>query len=89
MTHSAKMTDAEVIGHLRQDSDFNELRKLFMSGYASIEQAMSQRTVPSAIEVRRMEFEAVEKILRKAGVGESRIEEFLSVPTAAPGAEGP
>lgn len=56
-------TDAEVMAELRSDSRLNKARQIFSSRAAGIEQAGMQRRPPGPIEVRRMEFEAVEAII--------------------------
>lgn len=85
-----KMTDAEIMDHLRANSEFSALRQIFSSAYAAIEQAAEQRRPPSPIEVRRMEFEAVERILRKAGVDGERLAGLLRSPSAVEtGTSGP
>jgi hypothetical protein len=58
-----RMTDAEILKHLGTSSNLNEARKKFSSWTARIEQALSQATPISPIELRRMEFEAVEEIV--------------------------
>jgi hypothetical protein len=59
-----RRTDAEVMALLRDnDSPLNKARAQFSFGCARIEQAGQQRNPPSPIEMRRMEFEAVEKML--------------------------
>jgi hypothetical protein len=56
------MTDAEVMELLRGDSALNKARRVFSSACARIEQAGNQRTPLDPIEMRRMEFEAVQQI---------------------------
>ena len=58
----SKRTDAEVLELLRGNSALNKARQIFSGAYGQIEQAHQQRSPPGPIEVRRMEFEAVEKI---------------------------
>ena len=62
------MTDQEVMAELRSDSPLNRARAAFSGAAARIEQAAMQRRPPGAIEVRRMEFEAVRKIIAAAGL---------------------
>lgn len=62
------MTDDEVMRELRADTPLNRARKAFSGGAAAIEQAQMQRRKPSPVEVRRMEFEAVRRILSAYGV---------------------
>lgn len=57
-----RRTDAEVMELLRGDSALNKARQVFGSASAQIEQAGQQRHSLPPIEMRRMEFEAVEKI---------------------------
>ena len=61
------MTDEEVMAELKTDSPLNRARAEFSFGAARIEQAGMQHKPPSPIDVRRMEFEAVRKILMAAG----------------------
>ena len=56
------MTDNEVIELLRGDSPLNKARQIFSSYSAMIEQGYQQRKPIGPIEMRRLEFEAVEKI---------------------------
>jgi hypothetical protein len=58
----ARRTDAEVMALLRSDSPLNKARMVFSSASASIEQAGQQRDPLPPVEMRRLEFEAVEKI---------------------------
>ena len=58
------MTDEECMKELRSDSTFNAARQKFSSWSAKIEQAQSQRQALSPVEMRKMEFEAVEAIVR-------------------------
>ena len=62
-----KMTDAEVMSLLRSDSLWNKARAVFSSAAAEIDQAGRQRKAPGPVEVRRMEFEAVRRILLVLG----------------------
>jgi hypothetical protein len=57
------MSDDEVMKELQSESPLNRARKVFSSESARIEQAGQQRTGLSPIEMRRMEFDAVRKIL--------------------------
>ena len=61
-------TDSEVMALMRSDTPLNRARAAFSSAYGQIEQAGMQRTRPGPIEIRRMEFEAVESILKAAGL---------------------
>jgi hypothetical protein len=56
------VTDDEVIAELRSDSALNKARQQFSSWSARIEQRGQQRKPLSAIEMRRMEFQAVQAI---------------------------
>ena len=57
------MTDQEVVAELRGTSRLNKARQEFSSARARIEQAGQQHKPLTPIELRRLEFEAVEKIL--------------------------
>lgn len=57
------MTDEETLSAINADTPLNRARKVFSFESARIEQALMQRRPPSPIEVRRMEFEAVGKII--------------------------
>jgi hypothetical protein len=63
------MTDEWVLAELRSDSRLNAARKEFSAACGRIEQAYAQRKPPSPIEVRRMEFDAVTRIVAAAVVG--------------------
>lgn len=56
-------TDNEVMKELKSNSAFNKARQKFSSWSAKIEQAGQQRRPLTAIEMRRMEFEAVKEII--------------------------
>lgn len=56
------MTDDECIALLRGNSRLNQARQVFSSYSARIEQAQAQRKPLSPVEMRKLEFEAVEKI---------------------------
>ena len=58
------MNDDEVMRELRSNSPWNKARQVFSSESARIEQAAAQRTPLTPVEMRRMEFEAVQKIRR-------------------------
>jgi len=62
------MTDKEVMDLLRGTSRWNTARAVFSGESARIEQAGMQRSPPSSIEIRRMEFEAVKKIATALGI---------------------
>ena len=57
-----RRTDQEVMELLRGNSPLNRARQEFSSACGRIDQAGHQRTPLSPIEMRRMEFEAVERI---------------------------
>lgn len=57
------MTDKEVMEALRADTALNRARAVFSSECAKIEQAGMQRRPAGPIEIRRMEFEAVKRII--------------------------
>lgn len=58
----ARRTDDEVMALLRSADPLNKARMVFSSWAAKIEQARQQREPLPPVEMRRMEFEAVEKI---------------------------
>lgn len=60
------MTDAECMDLLRGDSPKNKLRHVLSGIIGAAEQAGMQRRPPSPIELRRHEFEAVERLLCEA-----------------------
>jgi len=64
----ARMSDEDVLREMRSESALNQARKEFAAGSARIEQVLSQRSGPTAIQLRRMEFEIVRKILGLFGV---------------------
>lgn len=57
------MTDREVLNELQSQSLLARVRAILSSSAAGIEQACSQRRMPSPIEIKRMEFATAEKIL--------------------------
>jgi hypothetical protein len=57
-----RRTDAQVMDELRSDSALNKARAVFSSWCGRIEQAEMQRRPCGPIEMRRLEFEAVEAI---------------------------
>lgn len=57
------MTDEEVVAELLRDTKLNRARRAYSASIAQLEQAMMQRRRPGPIEMRRMEFEAVKKIV--------------------------
>lgn len=59
-----RRSDKEVMALLMDnDNPLNKARAQFSFAAARLEQAEQQRSPPTAVERRRMEFEAVEKIL--------------------------
>jgi len=58
----SRRTDTEVMELLRGNSPLNKARAIFSGECGRIDQASRQRTPLSPIEMRRMEFEAVERI---------------------------
>ena len=54
----------EVVDQLKADTLLAKARLEFYKGAAAIDQAQRQRTPLSPVEARRMEFEAVAKILK-------------------------
>jgi hypothetical protein len=63
-----RRTDTEVMEELKSNSNLNCLRQIFSGWSAKIEQASMQRQSLSPIEMRRMEFEAVDAILAALNV---------------------
>lgn len=57
------MTDEQMFALLTGDAPFNRARQQFSNWTAKIEQAQSQRQALSSIEMRKMEFAAVEAIV--------------------------
>ena len=56
------LNDNEVLELLRGNSALNKARQMFYSYSAMIEQALEQSKPIGPIEIRRLEFEAVQKI---------------------------
>ena len=61
-------TDEQVVAALRDDTPLNKARQKFSSWSAKIEQAGQQRRPLGPIEMRRMEFEAVQAIAAELGM---------------------
>lgn len=61
-----KMSDSDVIAALKSDTAINRVRKIFSGESAKLEQAQNQRVALSGAEIRRMEFEAAEKLMAAA-----------------------
>lgn len=57
------MTDGAVVAEMQTDSLLNRVRRVFSAETARLEQAEQQRSTPTPIERKRMEFEAAKKIL--------------------------
>jgi len=62
------LTDKQIVEEMQRDTYLNRARQKFSSSCARIENAHAQRTKPTAIDVRRMEFEAVLEIAAAFGV---------------------
>jgi hypothetical protein len=62
------MTGEETMRHIREDTPLNKLRALFSSECGRIEQAGMQRTPLGPVEMRAMEFDAIARIMRAAGM---------------------
>jgi len=60
----SRRTDEEVMAELRADTPLNRARCVFSGFAARIEQEAMQRKPADPIEIRRIEFEAVEAIVR-------------------------
>lgn len=58
------LTDQELITELRSESSLNRARREFSNYMAKIDQAQAQRKPITILDQRRMEFEAVERIVR-------------------------
>lgn len=63
-----RRTDREVMELMMGNSPFNEARQQFSFACAAMEQAESQKKPPTVLERRRMEFEAVERIVAALGI---------------------
>lgn len=57
-----RMTDEEVLEHMRGDTPLDRARRAFSGACGRIDNARRQRCAPPPIEMRRMEFEAVAEI---------------------------
>lgn len=57
-----RLNDNEVVELLRSNSTLNKARQVFSSYSAMIEQSLEQSRPIGPIEIRRLEFEAVQKI---------------------------
>lgn len=62
------MTEGQVMAELRSNSRLNRARSEFASEFGRIAQASEQRRPPTSIEMRRMEFDAVRRILAIYGI---------------------
>ncbi len=60
------MTLDDVVNHIKADTKFNQARKVFYCYSGMIGQQVSQGLGP--VEVRKLEFEAIEKILSLYGI---------------------
>jgi len=65
---TTRRTDAEVMDVLRGDDPLSRARTVFSSSCARIEQAGAQRRPAGIVEIRRMEIEAVERIVAALGL---------------------
>lgn len=63
-----KMTDQEVLAELQKDTPLSRARREFSSWSAKIEQAGAQRKPLTSIQLRRMEFEAAQRIVAAYGI---------------------
>jgi hypothetical protein len=66
-----RLTNEEIMVLLMGDDPLNRAREQFSFAMARIEQAEGQRTPPDVFERRRMEFEAVEKIIDAFNKGQA------------------
>jgi hypothetical protein len=73
------MTLDQVVDEIRTDSIWNQVRKVFAEERVRIEQECAQRRTPSPIELRKMEFDAAQKIAKVLGV------EFINAPKSGLG----
>lgn len=64
----SKLPNEKIIELLKSDKPINKARTEFSSSAAAIEQASMQRKSLNPIEMRRMQFNAVEKITQALGV---------------------
>ena len=64
-----EMTDQEIVQLVISDEKINEMRKIFRSQSANIEQKNNQSRL-SGVEQRRMEFIAILKIMKVLGYDE-------------------
>lgn len=62
------MTDRQVVDLMQTDDAINRVRKLFVSGMGKIMQDNEQRTPPSIIDIRKMEFSIAARIMEELGV---------------------
>jgi hypothetical protein len=53
---------------MREDTPLNKARRVFSFACAAIEQASNQRLPASSIQIKRLEFEAVRKIVAVFGI---------------------
>jgi len=59
-----KMTDSQIIDAMTADTVVNKVRKLFSHAVARLEQEGAQRRPAGIVDIRRMEFEEAEKIVK-------------------------
>ncbi len=62
------MTNDECMDLLRGDSPLNKARQQFSNWYAKIEQDSQQRSPSGPVEIRKMEFEAVQAIAKALSI---------------------
>lgn len=60
------MTNEELLNHLKENTPENKLRAVFSGELGKHEQAAMQRHIPTSVEMRKMEFESVDRILKTA-----------------------
>lgn len=63
-----KLTDDQVLATMKAGSALEMGRRAFSAACGRIEQAQMQRSRPTIFDIRRMEYEAVQKIAEALGV---------------------
>ncbi len=66
MPNKRRLSDAEVLAHLRDNTPVNQVRLALSSAIGEAENSVAQRFPPTSVEIRRMEFESLERILKVA-----------------------
>jgi len=61
----SKMSMDEVVGHIRDNTPLNKLRAKFSGWCGRIDQAQRQHRALNPVDMRRMEFEAVQEMARE------------------------